>query len=80
MRLGAQVNEKISATKHIQPGEWRVSEHVLLRKDDHLPNLASDAVIAVFFYEEPLQTLLGYILSDIGRISSHASYANGLVV
>jgi hypothetical protein len=66
LRPRTQVNEKISATEQIQPGEWRVNEHVLLSKDNHLPDLAFNSKTAFFFYEELPQTLLGYILGDIG--------------
>ena len=57
LRLCIQIDEKVSAAEHIQLRERRVSENVLRRKDDQIPDLFSDTVIFVLFCKKSLQPL-----------------------
>ena len=57
LRLCIQIDEKVSAAEHIQLRERRVGENVLRGKDDHIPDLFTDAVMIVLFCKKPLQPL-----------------------
>jgi hypothetical protein len=47
LETGAEVDEQVSAQDHVEPGERRVFDHILPRKDAHAANRSRNLITAV---------------------------------
>src|SRR2546421_4890355 len=55
LNCGLKIDEKIPAAADIEPGEGRIAQNILRRKDDHFPQLFLDAIGRFLLIEKKLE-------------------------
>src|SRR5579863_6316415 len=67
-----QVDEKVSTSDQVYAQKWRIAEQVVRGEDDEISNFLTDTVSAIFFGEEPLETVGGHVDLNIAGKNSFA--------
>ena len=80
LRLGAQIDQQISAGDHVQAREWRVGEHVLDGEDHRRAQVGDDPVAVILLSEEARQTGGGNLVRDGVGIESFPGGRHGVRV
>ena len=82
LQVPAHIDQQIAATDQIEPGERRVFDQVLLRKDQHVAEFFADAVgrAVRLRREKPRQPLRQNVGRDAGGIETGAGLFNGLAI
>ena len=72
LQVPAQVDQEVAAADQVQPGERRVLDEVLFRKDQHVPDDLLDAVGAAagFHREKAREPFRGDVGCDAGRVDA----------
>ncbi len=82
LQLRAHIDQQVPATDQIDPGEWRIPDHVLFGKHQHVADTLLDAIGAAIRGggEKACQTLRREIGGNAGRIKTTARRRNGPAV
>lgn len=80
LQHGVEVNQHVAARQQVQPGERRIQDHIVLRKQHHVPDLLADRKAIRQRCEEAGQTLRAQVGGDAGRESAAATHVHGFGV
>ena len=72
LHLLIQVDQKIAATDQVSARERRIGDHILAREHAHFANRLADAIAAVFFDKESMQSFRRDVLRQTLRIKTGA--------
>src|SRR5438132_1619679 len=72
LHLLIEVDQEIAATDQISARERRIGNHILAREHTHFANRLADAIAAVFFDKESMQSFRRDVLHQTLRIKTGA--------
>ena len=72
--------KELAWDQYIDFCKWRILNHVLLSKDDHIPNFLNNLVSTIHFDEIPIQSLRGHIFYDFRGENPLPSFINSYSV
>ena len=75
-----EVDHDVAAADEVELAEGRVGEHVVRRKDHHLPDVLGDVIGVVALHEEPCQPVGRHVLDDALGEDALARLLDGLDV